>query len=336
MEVGVRLPSRGGPRPPPSSATPQLTGCRGLVPFGEGGSECCLCRDARGGGRGMGGIWSRRSPKGCLGDTRWHCRPPGQAPPGAAVCAAGSGAGREPGKPAGTGKRVGAREVPGTLPGGHHPWQPGAGVFLSPVAACRDKREQRREPPLPGRLRQSRKAPVPSVVPGQGPGRRLRGREGVPSAPSGGTQRGSAPPLSQDRPLPGSSRPVSPAAPSGVGAGGTRAPRRGSPLQGRRLVAPGLVCGAPLPPCPPPPHAGAGRDPPPHRCPAAAPPGGVSPPRAPPPRTPPSVYLRLPRLRCGRPARGSSRGARGCRGGSGCGAGAGAVYLPLPRLLPSR
>lgn len=39
-------------------------------------------------------------------------------------------------------------------------------------------------------------------------------------------------------------------------------------------LRPGLVCGAPLPPCPPPPHAGAGRDPPPHRCPAAAPPGG--------------------------------------------------------------
>lgn len=125
----------------------------------------------------------------------WALPSPGEkllAPPGAAVSAVCSRAGREPSKQTGTGtgKQVGAREVPGSLPGeggGSPPTAPQGRGF--PLAQpCLQGQAGASVGPrlLPGRLRQSRKAPVPSLAPGQGQGRWLPsgGAEGISSVPS--------------------------------------------------------------------------------------------------------------------------------------------------------
>lgn len=136
--------------------------------------------------------------------------------------------------------------------------------------------------PLPGRLRQSRKAPVPSVAPGQGRGRRLpsggaecfpgSGRGGDSQHPIPGSQHGSVPLRRSamtnptDQPLLGSSRVVPPALLSGQGDKDTQDwgyhPREDG------CWPPGLVCCVPpVTPCPrlPPPRARAGWDPSPKR-----------------------------------------------------------------------
>lgn len=282
------------------------------------------------------------------GDARvtWALPTPGEkllAPPGAAISAVCSRAGREPSKQTGTGtgKQVGAREVPGSLPGGSPPTAPqGRGFPLAQPCLQRQAGASVGPRLLPGRLRQSRKAPVPSLAPGQGQGRWLPsgGAEGISSVPS----------LSQE--------PARLRAPAALG---HDRPHRRTPArlflgwclrhqfqvpgQGDKdtetgATTPGKMAGGPMgwfavfppPQCHAPSSCQSRAGPVAEPWPCRAVPTGWQwgfPRPAPHRGHPPFVYLHLPRLRCGRPARGS----QGCRGGSGCGARAG---CRLPAAAP--
>lgn len=211
---------------------------------------------------GAGGVWGRRTPQVPGGDSpvTWALLSLGErvlAPPGAAVSAACSGAGREPSKQTGTGtgKQVGAGEMPGSLVGGHHPLQ--VGVFLLPSPARRDRQEHWWGSGNPGRFwcrawlrgrdgEGGSRAELPNASP-------AAGREGIPNAPSPSREpaRLRVPMvLSHDRPHhPG----LLPGGASGIAfrcrGRGTRTPRLGPPPQGIWLVAPwaALLCPPTMP-----------------------------------------------------------------------------------------